>query len=196
MGPRLTPMKAPRALVVLGYHCHITPVVRRFLDGVADDIEALLREPRYEGCESRCPPPLLITSGGFTNPRSAPGVSEARVCAEHLQDRGVVLETIRDEEALTTLHNLRGVAAIVGPKRIEADEIVICCDEARRAKIAHVARRLLSGEPTLWTYDFGRTTLQRLVQQNAGLAFDAAALRLPWVERASWRWVLWRNARR
>jgi hypothetical protein len=194
--PRQSP-DALRAFVVLGYGCHVTPMVRRFLDAVAVDILELTGGgPTASGASAVHVEPLLITSGGFTNPRSAPGVSEARAFARYLSDRGVELETLLDEDALTTLHNLRGVSALLGPRGIAAEQIVICCDAARRAKIAHVARPLLGGSPTLWTYDFGRTRAQTAVQQTLGLLFDAAALRVPWVERISWRWVLRRNAQR
>ena len=182
---------AVRAIVVLGYGCHLTPAVRRFLDAASRDISELCQSPK-EGER-----PLLITSGGFTNPRSAPGVSEAARFADYLrQSRGVGLEVALDEEALTTLHNIRGVHRILRERQIAAEQVVICCDEARQEKISYAARRILGAAPALWLYDLGRTRWQREVQRVFGLVFDALCLASPTLEALSLRYIEVRNSQR
>lgn len=168
-----------RLYAVLGYGCTLSPALVGYLDAVAMD---LTRKPRDERA-------LLWTSGGFTQQRSAPGLSEARLLAHELHARGVRLEVELDEAARTTLENLRGLATAAQRHGLSAAQIVICCDGTRRAKIRWVARRLLGGEPALWCYDLQRSTTHALTQASLGLAYDAAALRLSWLERAGLGWV-------
>jgi len=186
----LTPSPTPKAFVVLGYGCHLTLPVRRFLDAVADDILAATGGRSESG-----DPPLLITSGGFTNQRTAPGISEARRFAEALFDRGVGLPVVLDEAARTTLENLRGVGAILEMRGIAGRDVVVCCDAIRQDKIRYVARRLWRSQPTLWLYDLDRTKVQRWIQRTGGLLFDAAALRWRLVEELGLRVIDARNAR-
>ena len=168
-----------RLYAVLGYGCQRSPALLGYLDAVAADLQ---RAPRDERA-------LLWTSGGFTQQQSAPGLSEARLLADELGARGVDFEVELDEAARTTLENLRGLAAAAQTHGLSAAQIVICCDSTRRAKIRWVARRLLAGEPALWCYDLGRSATHAFIQATLGLAYDAAALRLAWLERAGHAWV-------
>src|SRR5688572_7591171 len=54
-----------RIFVVLGYGCHLTPIVRAYLDRAAERIKSGPAES------------WVITTGGRTAARTAPGISEA-----------------------------------------------------------------------------------------------------------------------
>lgn len=182
------PVNLARVYAVLGYGCHLTPALRCYLDGAAQQIGAEIEAHPERSA-------LLFCSGGFTMHGSAPGVSEARLMADYLRERGLTLPQVLDEEARTTLENLRHLSRLCAARAISAREVVICCDEARQGKIAHVARHLLGAAPTLWSYPLERTTMQAVVQRTLGLGYDALALRVPAIERIGLRLIDARNAR-
>jgi hypothetical protein len=173
----------PEICAVLGYSCHLTPLVRRYLDSVCRDLK------------TTPPETVLFFSGGFTMDATAPGVSEARMMADYLGAH-IDREHVLDEQARTTLENLRNLARTCRDRGIAASSVVICCDRVRRKKIAHVARRLLGGPPQLWCYDLERSPLHSAVQQTLGLAFDALAVRLAPIEWAGNLVIKARNTRR
>lgn len=87
-------------VVVLGYGCHLTEPMKNYLDSVAS----------FVATNSVT---AIVATGGYTNRKSAPGVSEAGMMAAYLKGRGVITSVILEETAVTTNENLRSVAGII-----------------------------------------------------------------------------------
>ena len=121
-------------VVVLGHMRHlfpISPAMRQFLLAVSDYIYA---HPNVE---------LMIASGGCTNKKTAPYLSEAKVMARFLESDGVRVPILLDEIARSTKGNLFGVKRILGQEQLKPKVIVIFCEESRRWKIRFFAQRIL-----------------------------------------------------
>jgi len=72
-------------VVVFGYGCHLTESMRRYLDRVVSFVE-------------RNNVVAIIATGGYTNRKSAPGISEADMMATYLKDRGVAVPVFLEKE--------------------------------------------------------------------------------------------------
>jgi len=158
--------------VVLGYQCHLTSTVRRYLDAAAEEIMRV-DDQRV----------TVITSGGFTNQRSAPGVSEARLIADYLRVRGVTADVILDETPRTTVENIRGLARIFSARGLAPKRVVIIGDQIRRQKIAMLARYFRLSPVELSSVDLDRSSTQSAVQRVLGYGFDYLAVRISPLER-------------
>ncbi|MBI2263483.1 YdcF family protein [Candidatus Berkelbacteria bacterium] len=129
--------EAPKKIVVVcGYGCHLTPEVTYYLEQVVGYLQT------HWGI-------LVITTGGFTDPRRAPGVSEAAMMRRYIAQRLLGLKIkehvfgrhiLCEEMALTTLDNLRYSREIL--KEWPGVPVTIFCDSIRRFKIGFLANRI------------------------------------------------------
>src|SRR5262249_26071254 len=157
----------------LGYGCHLHPVLRGYLERAAERIEL---EPEKSG--------LVITSGGRTAHTSAPGVSEAQVMADHLQQLGVTRPILVEDAARTTAENLRTTSRLIAEKSLRPRRVIIFCDRVRRHKIGALARHFLREHAfTLEPHDLARTLSQAIVQSTVAVPFDSLVARVPLIER-------------
>lgn len=163
-----------RVAIVLGYGCHLTDPIKRYLEKVAAYDSAI---PFY----------LIITTGGFTQEKSAPGVSEARMMADYLESFGVSTPVILEEEALTTLENLRFVYELVRANGLENKKLVIFCDSARAFKIKLLARLIFGKWPRIASYDFSKSVRPKLKQLFINTPIELLAFFVPPLERLGLR---------
>ena len=163
--------------IVLGYQERREGVLARYLAQVAREL-AHVRASSDE---------VIVTSGGVTAKRTAPGVSEAQLMADHLVDAGLDERAIIVEgRSRTTLENFRNSACALRERGITPTRAVVFCDAVRETKVAMLARAFFPSVPTeLRRHDFERTPLQALVQRTLAVAHDAALLRWPLLERVS-----------
>ncbi len=159
--------------IVLGYRCELTPALGAYLDRVA----AVAREQH---------PALIISSGGATNQRTHPGLTEARLIADYLVDtQGLSIPVALEARARTTLENLRLVSHLLEQRGLARARLVVFCDRVRRRKIALIAHRLLhrARSVELRCHDFDRPWTEALVQPTLACLYEWTAMRLPGLEK-------------
>jgi uncharacterized SAM-binding protein YcdF (DUF218 family) len=125
-----------KVVVIMGYGCHLTAVVRAYLDKAVKAIAA---------------DDIVIATGGFTNAISAPGVSEAMVIADYLVGQGLRNQIITEETARTTNENLQQTARLL-KKLGWRGRITICCDYYMQIKVRILERFILGLWPQVVTY--------------------------------------------
>jgi len=91
---------------------------------------------------------VIITCGGFTNPRDFPEISEAGMMEKVLRDEiKYKCLILKEEKSFTTLENLRNAFRLIkeniGPYPWQGD-IVIICDRMRSFKVSYLATRIFS----------------------------------------------------
>jgi len=119
-------------VAVLGYGCHLTPEVRDYLDRVVAFVKGRIN----------C---VIILTGGFTDKRNAPGISEARMMELYLKERGVTQEIILDETARTTNENITAINRIMHERGYaQCADVDIFCDWAHQFKVKFAAGRTSS----------------------------------------------------
>lgn len=157
-------------VLVCGYGCHFTESLKKYLDFVALAL-------RYQETN------LLITSGGCSNQKTLPGISEADLMASYLENSGVCARFIREREALTTIENLRLVAGILSKTGNIKSPLTIFCDRIRRFKIEYMARRIFTCPIKIEAYDFKRSFKARIAQTLLMTPVEIAAFHVPALER-------------
>lgn len=125
-------------LVVCGYGCHLDTPLKLYLDRVVRFIK-----------ENKQPIQMVIFCGGFTQQKSAPGVSEAMLMREYIYSN---LEEIRppafwiycEDRSYTSFQNIERAAEIIRTERLYNDcRIVIFCEATRSANIIMLARHFM-----------------------------------------------------
>lgn len=168
-------MKEPCVVAVLGYGCHLTPEMARYLDKVVLFIQ---RNPVY----------MIIVSGGFTNPKTAPGVSEAGMLARELRIRLQARKTeytmiIKDEKPIDTKGNLRGIKQICEECRIKDVPLVIFCDSGHAPKVRLFSLFLHRSWPTIKTHSLTNGMLAKAKHIFIVTPLEMGALIIPYMER-------------
>jgi len=157
-------------VVVLGYGCHLTESIRKYLDCVVGFVETNNVV-------------AIIVTGGYTNRKSAPGVSEAGMMAAYLRKRGVTKSIILDETAVTTNENLHSIIRIMRERRFVDKKIVIFCDGARSFKVKILGRLILGFWPEIRTYELTKGLISKIKQLLIATPFDILASQFPFFEK-------------
>jgi len=160
-------------VVVLGYGCHLNESMVAYLDHV---ISFVLAHEKVRA---------VIVTGGYTNEKSAPGVSEAGMMADYLKEQGIKVPIILDETATTTKENLQGIVRIVHERVLEVDreQVVIFCDEARSFKVKVLGRLILGYWPKTNTYDLTQEWRAKIMQIAIATPLDVIASLIPSLEK-------------
>jgi len=161
-------------VVVLGYGCHLTEPMRKYLDLVA----RFVKKNKVVA---------IIATGGYTNRKSAPGISEARMMAAYLEEQGVTAPILLEEMAVTTNQNLRGVARIIRERQLTDKRVIIFCDNARSLKVKILARLILGYWPETKTYELTRGLVAKIKQLVIATPLDVFASRFPFFEKMELR---------
>ena len=161
-------------VVVLGYGCHLTEPMKKYLDLVVSFARA--------GNVA-----AIITTGGYTNRKSAPGVSEAGMMAAYLEEQGVTVPILLEEVAVTTNENLRGVARITRERRLTNKRVVIFCDNARNIKVKILAWLILDHWPETKTYELTKGLVAKIKQLVIATPLDILASQFPFFEKMELR---------
>lgn len=122
-------------LVVCGYGCHLDTPLRPYLDRVFRFIQT------YH-------PNTVIFCGGFTQNKTAPGVSEAGLMREYTradQFPEFMLKSFTEDESYTTFDNIKNASEIIRHKLCIADgRITIFCEATRSPHVIRIARHFMS----------------------------------------------------
>jgi len=161
-------------VVVLGYGCHLDEPMKNYLNSVVsfvatNDVVA------------------VIVTGGYTNRKSAPGISEAGMMASYLKESGVKTPIILDEISVTTNMNLRNIGKIIRELDLTNQRVVIFSDEARGFKVKVLARLILNRWPEIKTYRLTRGVVAKLKQIFVAMPLNILALHFPFFERMELR---------
>ena len=157
-------------VVVLGYGCHLTEPMSKYLDCVVSFVETN-------------DVAAIIATGGYTNRKSAPGISEAGMMAAYLKGQGITVSVFLEEDAVTTNENLRGVARIAHERRLADKRIVIFCDNARSLKVKILARLILGHWPETKTYELTKGLVAKIKQLVIATPLDILASQFPFFQQ-------------
>ena len=163
----------PTTIIVLGYGCILSPTLKQYLDAVA----------RY--VRDNPDVSLIITTGGFTDPLNAPGVSEAGLMADYLRpqlESFPGLEIIEENRARTTIENLRFTKEILQGRGLLAEPIVVFGDYYRHKRIRMLARQILRQNPRLVTAELTSGLLSRMFQLHVMPIVSYVVARNRWLE--------------
>jgi hypothetical protein len=161
-------------VVVLGYGCHLTEPMKRYLDSVVSFVETNKIA-------------VVVTTGGYTNRKSAPGISEAGMMAAYLKERGVETPIILEEAAVTTNENLRSVGQILRERHLDDKRMVVFCDSARSFKVKIIARLILGRWPEVKTCELTKGLVTKLKQVFVATPLDVLASQFPFFEKMELR---------
>lgn len=142
-------------VVVVGHIRHLFPIthaMKQFLLVVADYI---YYHPNVE---------LVIASGGCTNKKSAPHLSEAEVIADFLRKEEVKVPILLENSACTTKENLLGVKRKLEEEQIKPKVILIFCEKSRQWKIRFFAKRILGNSFILLKQNLGTKPIVNFLQ--------------------------------
>lgn len=116
-----------------GYGCHSdTPLGWTYLPKIVCFIQK--QRPDY-----------IILCGGFTQRKSAPGVSEARLMFDFIDSHySGALGFILEEDSYTSLENIRNAAQRIRERGDRRVEITIFCEATRALSVVWLARRFMS----------------------------------------------------
>lgn len=160
-------MSEGHAILVCGYGCHLSQKLRDYLLFVA----------RYA---KGCPDATVVVSGGFTNRKTAPGVSEAKLMKDFLVVSGVTNRIVMDEKALTTLDNVRfAIGIIINP---EQSTLTILCDGTRALKVRLIVMARIRVPVRIVPFDFGRSMRNKVFQYMLFTPVEVAAMLIPLLE--------------
>jgi hypothetical protein len=129
----------------------------------------------------------VVTTGGCTNRKSAPGISEAGMMAAYLKERGVETPIILEEAAVTTNENLRSVGQIMHKQHLDDKQVVVFCDSARSLKVKILARLILGRWPEAKTYELTKGLVAKLKQIFVATPLDIIASQFPFFEKMELR---------
>lgn len=161
-------------VVVLGYGCHLTEPMKNYLDSVISFVE-------------RNGVTAIVATGGYTNRKSAPGISEAGMMASYLKECGVKIPIILEETSVTTNENLRSVGRIIRERRLAVQRVVIFSDSARSFKVKVLARLILGRWPEVRTYELTKGLVAKFKQIFVATPLDVLASQFPLFEKMELR---------
>ncbi|MBI2024818.1 MAG: YdcF family protein [Candidatus Harrisonbacteria bacterium] len=159
-------------VLICGYGCHLTKDLKNFLQFV---VQHLASAGSSVG--------LVITSGGYTNQKTAPGVCEAMLMKNYLHRLGVQQPIICEDEAVTTHDNLRFTAELLQKLSQNSFPLKIFCDSIRKFKVRFLAKRIFSNRITVSGYNFDRPTKEKIRQYCIATPLEILAFYVPCLER-------------
>ncbi len=166
--------KKDALVVVLGYGCHLTQPMKNYLDSVISFV-------KRNGVTA------IVATGGYTNRKSAPGISEAGMMASYLKERGVKTPIILEEASVTTNGNLRSVDRIIREQHLVDQRLVIFCDRARSFKVKILARLILGCWPEVRTYELTKGLVAKIKQIFVATPLNLLSSQFPFFEKMELR---------
>jgi hypothetical protein len=172
-------------LIVCGYGCHLVPELKGYLDRV------------IEFCNKHQPKWILL-SGGYTQKKSAPGISEAHLMLDYVQPKLTYYPGMMfiDDDSYTSPDNIeRAVRRIrsYNPKCLEGDLILtVFCEATRALKIDLLVRHFFGRRADIETASWERMAPTK---QIISTLYDLAAIKIPLLARY-WRWLRIRKSYR
>lgn len=158
-------------VLVCGYGCHLTESLKGYLDFVANYLLS------SKGTN------LVITSGGYTNQKTAPGVCEANLVRNYLWNAGINQATTCERDGVMSMDNLWLAKFILTDRFFDHMPLRIFCDSIRKFKIAYLAKRMFECPVQVVGYNFGRSIKERVAQRLFLTPVEVAAFYIPALER-------------
>lgn len=158
-------------VVVCGYGCHLKPELQEYLDRVVQ-------------FANRKEPDCLIFCGGYTQRKSAPGVSEAALLKSYIIPKlkyppdCVFLE----ENSYTIPDNIQYAAARIRSEKLlnQDTELTIFCEATRALKVDLLVRHFFGRRADIETASW---ELMLPSKQIISTLYDWAAIKLPLLAR-------------
>lgn len=126
----------------------------------------------------------VLTTGGFTNQKSAPGISEAGMMRNYLRSEYLRCKICADTGALTTEDNIQAIKDFITKgwidknlTRINDYEIIIFGSKSRESKIRSLGNSILKSKFTIFPCDFGESFIEKLQQRIINTPLDLLAHR-------------------
>lgn len=166
-------------LIVCGYGCHLDTPLKPYLDRVVRFIKE--NEQHIQ---------MIIFCGGFTQQKSAPGVSEAMLMREYIYSN---LEEIRspafwiyyENHSYTSFKNIESAVEIIRTDRLYDNcRIVIFCEATRSANIIMLARHFILDMVNSIddiTVETGSWERADPFKQVGNLIYNKIAITFPWL---------------
>lgn len=156
----------PHLFAIFGYGCHLNKELRKYLD---NNVKFANREK----------PDCLVFCGGFTQRKSAPGVSEAKLMRDYVipqlcyTPKYIFLE----ENSYTTPDNAQKLATTAA-WYLWTDQIklTVACEATRALKVDDAIRYYLGRRPNIETSSW---ELMSPTKQIIATLYDWVAIRFP-----------------
>ena len=149
---------------IFGYGCHLNTELKQYLD---NNVEFANRER----------PDCMVFSGGFTQRKSAPGVSEARLMKDYVIPRLCYTPKyiLLEEDSYTTPDNARRLAENAEWFSWTAQtKLTVACEATRALKVDDAIRYYLGRRTNLVTSSW---ELMSPTKQIISTLYDWAAIR-------------------
>ncbi|MDD4290224.1 MAG: ElyC/SanA/YdcF family protein [Patescibacteria group bacterium] len=156
--------------IVLGYGCHLTDIIKRYL---------------HHACLYINQGDNVIVSGAYTNNKTAPNMSEAILMEDYLRDNYCLKNITKEDESITTLDNLINSKKIIFKnKKFEKAKIVIFCSSSRILKV-WVMSLFIFGIPVpkIITFDMEDGWLEKMKQTFVAAPLDVASMFIPFLRK-------------
>jgi len=158
----------------MGYGCHLTDLMRKYLDNVM----------HLEGARNVA---AIIATGGYTNKKTAPGMSEAMMMTDYLKRSGSTTVIFQEKAARTTAENLKNVQRMLPYYHLTGRRIVIFCDEAHKLKVKLLAHFIFGFVPEIRAHKVTGGLAAKIKQLFVATPLTVLALWFPFFERMELR---------
>ena len=151
---------------IFGYGCHLNNELSMYLD---NNVAFANREK----------PDCLVFCGGFTQRKSAPGVSEAKLMFDYVVPRlsYVPHDTLIEQDSYTTQDNAEKLVSKLGLLLCSArTKLTVACEATRTLKVDLAVRSFLRRRPYLLTTSWELMSPQK---QIISTLYDWVAIKFP-----------------
>ncbi len=170
-------------LVVCGYSCHLEDN-NPHVQGYREYLNRVFRFIQDHHTHMS----VVIFCGGFTQQKTAPGVSEAGLMCEYTQANHFMSKVVIENESFTTFANIKNSAHIILNKLAMAScRITIFCEATRSANVMMCARHFMGhlvdsmDDITVETASWEQANPFR---QAGNLIYNKLAITFPWLRLA------------
>ncbi|MDO8492906.1 MAG: ElyC/SanA/YdcF family protein [bacterium] len=155
-------------VVVCGYGCHLVPELKEYLNKVI----------QFTNQEK---PDCFILCGGFTQRKSAPGVSEAALMKSYIvpQLKYIPDFVFLEEDSYTSPDNIQNAAVKVRTKQLmdKGTKMTVFCEATRALKVDLLIRHFFGRRANIETASWELMSPQKQIVMT--LYYDWAAIKSP-----------------
>lgn len=162
-------------VLVPGYGCHLTEKMKGYLDMVADFVN-----------ENEAVIEAVLTTGGYTNRKTAPGISEAGMMTNYLEQKIKSVPIITSALATTTKENVDAAKVYITSRQSPTEQVwqvIIFCDTPHKLKMLTLARVILGFRPDVMSYPITGGLMTMVKQTVIGTPLSLLALRYPFFKK-------------
>jgi len=159
-------------VVILGYGCHLTDNLKNYLDKAIKFIK-----------KDKNSIHLVICSGGFTNQKTAPGVSEAMLMAKYLLDHYVRTPLAFDSLPISTNENVKNIKKFLTKNSPDQYQITIFCDSSHSLKVKLASLFILGFWPKTITHDLTQNFFLKVKQILINTPLNLLAIKISFFQK-------------